>query len=1661
MNRTFGKLPAAPAAFTCLALATALPAGADWLAYRHDLARSGLTREALPKTLHLKWSYRLRHKPRPAWPEPGRELNRLAFDYAPALVVSQGLVLFGSSADHKLYALDAATGAERWSFFTGGPVRFAPAVQDGRVFFGSDDGFVRCLELESGALVWSFFAGPRRELLFGNQQLMGRWPIRSGVGVSAGTVYFAAGMWPSEGVYLYALRARDGAVLWRRHETARHYQRQPHPGSYAFIGVAPQGYLLADATRLFFPTGRNVPAAFRRKDGRFLYYHGAPETWGNRWGGAWNMLVRNRLIGWRNHVVPDMDSMVGEARPDPRDGFVVFDTATGNRVFELAGKLCAVADGRAFYATGAGKIGAYDLDSWFGGKGWHALWESPCERTYCLIKAGDTLAAGQAGKASLYSAKTGKKRAELPVTGEVRSLAAAAGRLFASTTAGFIYAYGSGNAGNPLQRRPGKDIPLARRLAAEPTARERIATLLAESGIRSGFCLVLNRADAPFLYQLAGASDLTIFTPLAAADEVERLRRTLDAVDMYGPRVVVQAGNLATLHYPAYFANLIVLDAPAGFQPPWPALRVYRLLRPCGGVLYIRAGRRNSPEQRTRLRRWLEHGGVPASEISTTANALMVRRGKLPKSDDWSHEYGNAARSGSSADERVKLPLRLLWFGKPGPATIISRHWQGPAPLCVNGRMFVTGQRRVTALDAYNGRILWQREFSRAGRWSIPGKGSNVAATADSFFLATGRRCLRLDAATGKLLHTYPIPAVPDLPAALRKSLDTWCFLAVDGTQVFGSMGPSESAGRCLYALNQASGALEWSYLAPGPVANNAVSVTRDSVFLIERIGNADVERARRRGIIVRAGKRLVALDRRSGAVRWTTSEKIGRRTTLWFSDGILVALGGGGFSGYNAASGKLLYSRSASFRRSPVITKGVLYIQPFAYDLFTGKLKYRPDPLSDARAPWNFVRSYGCGSMAGGPGLLAFRSGTLGFYGLDGDTGVHNFPAIRAGCCINAVPADGLLLVSPGDAGCSCSYSYQTTLALAPDPARDSWGIFFDRLPNDTVRHAALNFGAPGDRRARNGALWLATPRPNTRTHRRDIAIPFRFECFPGFGPYYRPPNPEGKSRRLPLAWVYSSGLRGVRHVELDLDILDRGFTCRYAGAAPNIDGKLQESIWDGYKAYPAQSAGASIMLRYDRKALYLGCRRPLAGGEPKPTVRTGDGPVWKDGAFEILVSNLPARGIPHGTTCLHFAVSPGGVRYDAEWSFVSAYGYLDIPELSVRIDGDPADWAGGGLRVASLPGPGGRLRAKANLDPCFRIAWSPKGLLVLARITDNVLWESPHPSRLYQGDSIELFMTPHIGGSEAFQVIIAPPDGKRYKRPRYRFYDRRHATRKKHLHLEVAGVRTPHGYVLETLLPWDNLGIRPARGAEFGLQIFVNDSDRGPIRGPQALWHPAGSPANNALAYQGFRLAAKAAPPLVFKRAASPDRHGLYPVRQPAPFPTAVPPLGGRKEDPAYNGRWQSAVSLTRHAVQAEIAIPWQTIARAGLDPKKVMVAVHLRGPLAAAPRMGRGFERLLLIPKSRNLPRYFDLSLHFADPDNTEPGHRVFALKIQGRTVLSHFDIAAAAEFPHGPVIRRFRHIPASEALFLDFIPQTPGRTPDRVPILNGIEFHEVKR
>ena len=262
--RSFSRstLAAISLALICVA---ATDAAEDWPTWRYDAARSAQTPQRLPESLQLLW---VRQNPEL---KPAFRTKRLQFDAGYEPVVLDKTVFVASSRNDSVTALDIETGEQKWRFYTDGPVRLAPVAWKDRVFFGSDDGHLYCLAAEGGRLLWKFRAVPSGRKILGNGRLISVWPIRGGPVLHDGKIYFAAGVFPFEGVFLYALDAETGQVVWLNDDCGYLYGQQPHDAE-SLGGVTPQGYLVVSSNELIVPCGQAVPARFDLRSGKLLSF---------------------------------------------------------------------------------------------------------------------------------------------------------------------------------------------------------------------------------------------------------------------------------------------------------------------------------------------------------------------------------------------------------------------------------------------------------------------------------------------------------------------------------------------------------------------------------------------------------------------------------------------------------------------------------------------------------------------------------------------------------------------------------------------------------------------------------------------------------------------------------------------------------------------------------------------------------------------------------------------------------------------------------------------------------------------------------------------------------------------------------------------------------------------------------------------------------------------------------------------------------------------------------------------------------------------------------------------------------------------------------------------------------------------------------------------
>ncbi len=169
----------------------------QWPTYRGDAQRSGVASTDVPEQLETAWHADF----------PGARLS--------SLVVADDKVLVASIDAHAVLALDARSGARRWTFVAGGRVDSPPTVYGNAVLFGCADGWIYCLNAASGELAWRFRAARTDRRIVAYEQLESAWPVPGSVLVQDGTLYAVAGRTPElpDGLTLYRLDPVTGKLL--------------------------------------------------------------------------------------------------------------------------------------------------------------------------------------------------------------------------------------------------------------------------------------------------------------------------------------------------------------------------------------------------------------------------------------------------------------------------------------------------------------------------------------------------------------------------------------------------------------------------------------------------------------------------------------------------------------------------------------------------------------------------------------------------------------------------------------------------------------------------------------------------------------------------------------------------------------------------------------------------------------------------------------------------------------------------------------------------------------------------------------------------------------------------------------------------------------------------------------------------------------------------------------------------------------------------------------------------------------------------------------------------------------------------------------------------------------------------------------------------------
>jgi outer membrane protein assembly factor BamB len=652
------------------------------------------------------------------------------------------------------------------------------------------------------------------------------------------------------------------------------------------------------------------------------------------------------------------------------------------------------------------------------------LWSLDVDAGAAVILVGDAIVCGGAQGVTVVDARTKQIVWKHHVDGAAHGLAVAGGRLYVGTATGAIYCFDGAARAAPVEHRPTPQV------SVDPQYAAAAAEIVRQTGVTAGFCLDVDCGTGELALALAQQTDLQVYALAPTAEAVAAARRRLADAGMYGTRVTVHQGTLDKPPYGKYFADLIVsaqsLEAgPSAIKAAAPPA----VLRPFGGVACT---------------------GRPGE-------MQLVRRGALAKSGSWTHQYSDLGNSCYSGDELVRGELHALWY-RDVDLEMPQRHGRGPAPVYHQGRMFVEGIDALRAVDAYNGRNLWEfalpgvlKAYSADHLSGTAVTGSNLCLADDVVFVHDKERCYRLDAATGRKLGEFAPPPQAD------GSPGEWGYLGCDGRLLFGSlpdrkhairygwrpadMSELQSESTTFFALDAATGALLWRYDAEHSIRHNAVAVGDGVVYLIDRpkadedkLDPKDIPAGGKLPTVKKVNQpegTLVALDATTGEVLWRKPNAFG--TMLVYSpqhDALVMGYQstrfklpsevGGRLAAYRGRSGDKLWDRPAEYITRPFINDYTVYAQGGAWDLLSG----------DER-PFELKRSYGCGQIAASKHLMLFRSATLGYQSMDAGAKVENFGGIRPGCWINALPVGGIVLLPDASAGCSCSYQNRSWMAL------------------------------------------------------------------------------------------------------------------------------------------------------------------------------------------------------------------------------------------------------------------------------------------------------------------------------------------------------------------------------------------------------------------------------------------------------------------------------------------------------------------------------------------------------------------------------------------------------------------------------------------------------
>lgn len=885
-----------------------------WPVYGQNNDRTFYSAETVSFPLEKSWVFKSQ-KPVPTRTTISTQAGRAHFypvryDYAPSPVAVGGSVYLNAVTEEAVYCLDSATGATNWTYYTEGPVRVAPAVYDGKVYFGSDDGHAYCVNAADGSLIWKVSASTNEYRAVTAHRISSAWPVRTGVAVESNKAYFAGGTLPTHGCYLVCVDADDGELNWRT--------QAPFPM---------QGPILLNEDRVFVGTGRVFPVEYDKATGTCInddpdgfnremgggpaghtvaglpywgpsengtiavrvttdfidsYFSTAPEA---RVTGSFAYLEANQLLADEDtvyilHESEDRHTMGGSGPDVPRGLIAVPKSIATNEMFQSADNHTA-RDGASAFHLGASRGGANFSEpvmmlNMYSNRDWIV---EGTDNLRGLVTA-NAIFLGGTNQVAAYNPDTGAQLWTRSVTGAVWELAFADGVLYAGTREGYVYAFENGASGTVDETRSFSS-PYPTNDALYDVYAEAAQLAITNSGATRGFCLVLGAGDGRLAYEIAQRSDLFVIGLETDSATASAARQKLTQAGVYGTQVVIHEDMDELFPHPDYFADLIVSEELlTDGTMPYSSREIFRMLRPYGGTVLF-----GNKDGNLDLTSWVGDDMTAWSDVASSQGVTwkIAERGEPDGFGSWNFQMADPGNSFASGDRLVGADLRLQWIGEVNDELALDRHNLPGSPLAYRGRLFINHLDHLTVVDAYNGTIIWEKSIEQTLRQIASHDAPNLCAVGDEIYVATSNSCHVFDARTGEALRSFTGPS----------AADEWGYVGVysnmliaskqqDGASVRVAGDPKwlyeQSNGgswpivsKNLFALNPASGTQLWIY-TNGVILNQSIAIGGTNIFFVESRNSTAVNDADGRVALtdfLSSQAYCVALDINTGSVVW------------------------------------------------------------------------------------------------------------------------------------------------------------------------------------------------------------------------------------------------------------------------------------------------------------------------------------------------------------------------------------------------------------------------------------------------------------------------------------------------------------------------------------------------------------------------------------------------------------------------------------------------------------------------------------------------------------------------------------------------------------------------------------------------------------------------